>query len=130
METDETASIPLLSRVKLHDCQRLKVKVILRRLLSATRPSQLMALPPGDGVLDYRDRAILKTYLYTGVRLATACRLRVRDFHQDGEEATLTISEKGNHHRTIGIHFTAAEGLSEYIAKGELTSGPLLRARL
>src|SRR5215469_12693776 len=38
METDETAAIPLLSRVKLHDCQRLKVKVILRRLLSSDAP--------------------------------------------------------------------------------------------
>jgi integrase/recombinase XerC len=99
------------------------------RALSATRARQLMGLPAGDSVLDYRDRAILKTYLYTGVRLATACRLRVRDFHQDGEEATLTISQKGNHHRTIGIHFAAAEGISEYIAKAELKSGPLFRAR-
>jgi integrase/recombinase XerC len=99
------------------------------RALTATRARQLMGLPAGDGVLDYRDRAILKTYLYTGVRLATACRLRVRDFHQDGEGATLTISEKGNHHRTIGIHFAAAEAISEYIAKGELKNGPLFRAR-
>jgi site-specific recombinase XerD len=75
------------------------------RALTVTRARQLMGLPTGDGVLDYRDRAILKTYLYTGVRLATACRLRVRDFHQDGDEATLAINEKGNHHRTIGIHF-------------------------
>ena len=52
-----------------------------------------MDLPAGDDVLDFRDRAILKTYLYTGVRLATACRLRVRDFHQDGDEATLTICQ-------------------------------------
>jgi integrase/recombinase XerC len=80
-------------------------------------------------VLDYRDRAILKTYLYTGVRLATACRLHVRDFHLDGDEATLTINEKGNCHRTIGIHFVAAESISDYIAKTALESGPLLRAR-
>src|SRR6266446_1597213 len=61
------------------------------RALTATRARQLMGLPAGDDVLDFRDRAILKTYLYTGVRLATACRLRVKDFHQDGEQATLTI---------------------------------------
>jgi site-specific recombinase XerD len=48
------------------------------RALTATRARQLMGLPAGDDVLDFRDRAILKTYLYTGVRLATACRLRVR----------------------------------------------------
>jgi integrase len=94
-----------------------------------TRARQLMSLPAGDGVLNYHDRAILKTYLYTGVRLATACRLCVRDFHQDGDESPLTIDEKGNCHRTIGIHFAAAEALAEYIGKAGLESGPLFRAR-
>jgi pyridoxine 4-dehydrogenase len=46
--------------------------------------------------------------------------LRVRDFHQDGEEATLTINEKGNRHRTIGIHFAAAEAFAEYLGKLDL----------
>jgi site-specific recombinase XerD len=64
-------------------------------------------------VLDFRDRAILKTYLYTGIRLATACRLRVKDFHQDGEQTTLTINEKGNKHRTIGIHFATASCVAD-----------------
>ena len=41
----------------------------------------------------------------------------MRDFHQDGDEATLTINEKGNRHRTIGIHFAAAEALAEYLGK-------------
>jgi site-specific recombinase XerD len=99
------------------------------RALTATRARQLMGLPAGDGVLDYRDRAILKTYLYTGMRLATACRLHVRDFHQDGDEAPLTINEKGNRHRTIGIHFAAAEAIAEYIANAGLESGPLFPAR-
>jgi len=100
------------------------------RALTATRARQLMGLPAGDEVLDFRDhRAILKTYLYTGVRLATACRLRVKDFHQDGEQATLTINEKGNKHRTIGIHFAAAEALTEYLTKAGLEAGPIFRAR-
>ena len=99
------------------------------RALTATRARQLMGLPSGDDVLDFRDRPILKTYLYTGVRLATACRLRVRDFHQDGDEDTLTINEKGNRHRTIGIHFAAAEALAEYLGKAGLESGPIFRAR-
>jgi hypothetical protein len=87
-----------------------------------------MGLPGGDDVLDFRDGAILKT-LYTCVRLATACRLRMRDFHQDGEEATLTINEKGNCHRTIGIHFAAPEALAEYLGTAGLAGGPIFRAR-
>lgn len=99
------------------------------RSLSATRARQLMGLPAGDELLDYRDRAILKTAVYTGVRIGTLCRLNVGHFHQDGDEATLRIAEKGGHFRTIGIHFGAAEAISEYIRAAGLTRGPLFRAR-
>ena len=87
------------------------------RSLSATRARQLMGLPAGDTLIDFRDRAILKFYLYSGARLGTGCRLKVSDFHQDGEQATIRIHEKGDHHRTIGLHFTAAEAISEYISR-------------
>ena len=55
------------------------------KALSATRARQLMGLPSGDTVFDYRDRAIIKFFLYSGARIGTACRLRVKDFHQDGD---------------------------------------------
>jgi site-specific recombinase XerD len=100
------------------------------KALSATRARQLMGLPAGDSVLDYRDRAILKLYLYSGIRLSTGCRLKVSDFHQDGDEATVRLHEKGDKRRTIGLHFAAAEAISEYIEKAGLTSGPLFRPRL
>jgi site-specific recombinase XerD len=99
------------------------------RALSATRARQLMGLPAGDSVIDFRDRAIIKTFLYSGIRLGTACRLKVSDFHQDGDETTLRLHEKGDKRRTIGLHFTAAQAISEYLAKAELTSGPLFRPR-
>jgi integrase len=54
-----------------------------------------MGMPAGDTVLDFRDRAILKFFLYSGARLSTACRLKVSDFHQDGDEATIRLHEKG-----------------------------------
>ena len=100
------------------------------KALSATRARQLMGLPSGDTVFDYRDRAIIKFFLYSGARIGTACRLRVEDFHQDGDEATVTLHEKGDKHRRIGLHFAAAEAIAAYIAKAELTKGPLFRARL
>ena len=77
------------------------------RALSATRARQLIGLPAGDSVLDYRDRAILKLFLWSGIRLGTACRLKVSDFHQDGDEATIRLHEKGDKRRTIGLHFQA-----------------------
>jgi integrase/recombinase XerC len=99
------------------------------RALTATRARQLMGMPAGDSLLDYRDRAILKFYLYSGARLATGCRLKVADFHQDGDEATIRLHEKGDKRRTIGLHYQAAQAISEYIERAGLTSGPLFRPR-
>lgn len=101
-----------------------------RRALTATRARQLMGLPTGEGPIPARDRAILKLFIYTGIRLGTGCRLNVSDFHADGEEATLRLNEKGNRHRTIGIHFAAAESIREYMADAGVDHGPLFRARL
>ena len=101
-----------------------------RRALSATRARQLMGLPAGDHVLDFRDRAILRVFLYSGARLSTVCRLKVSDFHQDGDQATIRLHEKGDKRRTIGLHFAAAQAIGEYIEKAEIKSGPLFRPRL
>lgn len=99
------------------------------RALSATRARQLMGMPAGDSVVQARDRAILKFYLYSGARIGAGCRLKVGDFHRDGEEATMRLTEKGGKHRTIGLHFTAAEAIGEYIEHAGLTGGPLFRPR-
>jgi site-specific recombinase XerD len=71
-----------------------------------------MGMPAGNSLLDIRDRAILKFYLYTGARIETGCKLNVSDFHQDGDEATLRFQLKGARAKTKGIHFSAAEALS------------------
>ena len=94
-----------------------------------TRARQLMGLPHGESILAYRDRALLKFYLYTGARLSTGCRVKVSDFHQDGDQATIRLHEKGDKRRTIGIHFAAAEAIHEYLQKAEITSGALFRPR-
>lgn len=100
------------------------------RALTATKARQLMGLPQGDDVIAFRDRAIIRFMLYSGVRLGTAVRVRVQDFHLEAEhEATVRINEKGEKRRTIGIHFAAAEAISEYIKKAGIESGPLFRPR-
>jgi len=100
------------------------------RALSETRARQLMGLPAGDSLLELRDRAILKFYLYTGARIETGCKLNVSDFHQDGDEATLRFQLKGARAKTKGIHFSAAESIVEYIKAAGIESGPLFRPRL
>lgn len=99
------------------------------KALTSTRARQLMGMPAGEDLVDYRDRAILKLYLYTGIRLSTGCRLKVSDFHQEDGESTLRIHEKGDKRRTIGIHFNAAQAIAEYLEKASIDSGPLFRAQ-
>ena len=93
---------------------------------------KLMAYPNGETVLDYRDRAILKFYLFTGSRIATGTKLLVEDFHMEDDDATIRIREKGRGkaRRTIGIHSELAEALGEYIQHAGISSGPLFRARI
>ncbi|MCA9631881.1 MAG: tyrosine-type recombinase/integrase, partial [Myxococcales bacterium] len=100
--------------------------------LSAARARQLMALPEGETVLAYRDRALLRFYLYTGVRIATGCRLHVADFIDDDEDPKVRIQEKGRgkSKRVVGINLIAADALRQYIEHAALTSGPLFRPRL
>jgi len=99
------------------------------RALTATRARQLMGLPQGDDIIAYRDRALVRFMLYSGVRLGSACRVRAQDFHMEEDEATIRLSEKGGKRRTIGLHFAAAESISEYMKKAEIESGPLFRPR-
>ena len=101
-----------------------------RRHFSAAKARQLIGLAEGESVLAYRDRAILKCLLFTGMRIGTLLHLEVGDFHADDHDPTLRITEKGNRRRTIGLNRTAANAIGEYIKIAGLTSGPLFRPRL
>jgi site-specific recombinase XerD len=84
-----------------------------------------MGLPAGDSLVEFRDRAILKLYLYSGIRLCTGCRLKVSDFHVEGDEATIRLHEKGDKRRTIGLHYTAAQIIKEYVDKADHKRSPI-----
>lgn len=99
--------------------------------LGLSKARKLMALPAGGDVFEARDRAILKVFLYTGIRIGTACRLTVADFVDDVDDPKLLIEEKGRgkSKRAIGINFIAAEAVRDYLRTAEITGGPLFRAR-
>ena len=54
-------------------------------------------------------------------------RLKVSDFHQDGDEATLRFHLKGGRVKEKGTPFAAAERFAEYIRAAGMGSGPLFR---
>lgn len=96
--------------------------------LSLAAARQLLSLPVGHTLREVRDRALLRLFLYTGIRLSTACRLQAGDFLWDGSgTATLRLREKGERFRTIGIHHAAAVAVQEYIDRAAVVDGPLFR---
>jgi site-specific recombinase XerD len=97
------------------------------KALTIARARQLMSMPEGDSLLACRDRAILAFYLYSGARITTGCRLKVSDFHQDEDGATIRLTHKGNHKQTVGVNFRAAEAMGTYIKQAGITSGALFR---
>lgn len=99
------------------------------KALTATRARQLCGLPKGESPIAARDRAALKVFVYTGVRIGTLVRLNAGDFSESGDWSTLRINEKGDKKRTIGIHFQAAEALRELMDVAEITRGALFRPR-
>ena len=101
-----------------------------RRHFPAAQARQLFSLPGEETVLDYRDRAMLKCLLYSGVRIGTLLLLDVQDFNPDDHNPTLRITEKSHRRRTIGLNVLAAQALAEYVEKAALTRGPLFRPRL
>jgi site-specific recombinase XerD len=101
-----------------------------RRHFSAARARELFGMPEGESALAYRDRAMLKCLLYAGMRIDTLLRLDVGDFHNDEQDPTLRVTEKGNRRRTIGLNRRAAEAIQQYITIAGMESGPLFRPRL
>lgn len=99
------------------------------RALSVIRARQLMSLPSGESVLEYCDRAILKLFIYSGIRLGTGCRLKVEDFHLEDGDATIRIHEKGDKRRMIGLNPVAGQAIEEYIQHAGITSGPVFHPR-
>jgi site-specific recombinase XerD len=97
--------------------------------LTLARARQLVALPSSESVIHYRDRAVLKVLLTTGIRIGTLRRLNVSHFHYEEDDSKLSIIEKGEQRRTIGLHRGAADAIKEYLDAAGIESGPLFRAR-
>jgi len=76
----------------------------------------LLAAPAEDSLKGKRDRAILATLLYHGLRRSEVCKLRVQDYrHQIEGVAHLQIEGKGDKARYVPLHDFAAELIDDYL---------------
>ena len=98
--------------------------------LSIDQARRLLKAPTGDTLKAKRDRAILATLLYHGLRREELCELRVRDLQTRRGIQHFRIHGKGDKIRYISIHQHALTAIHEYVeavGHGEDRASPLFR---
>ncbi len=109
-----------------------KMKARPRKLpvfLSEAEIRKLLDMPPTDTVLGLRDRALLALLYGTGMRASECAQLKESDLDMD--EATVRVTGKGGHERTLPLNRQVVAALRAYReARGPLLpTQPLLRSR-
>lgn len=98
--------------------------------LSDAQARALLSAPPENTRKGQRDRAILATLLYHGLRREELCKLRVRDLQQREGVLHLRIEGKGSKTRFVPVAAKAARLIQEYLevaGHGYDLNGPLFR---
>lgn len=98
--------------------------------LSDEQARRLLAAPPTDTLKGKRDRAILVTLLYHGMRREELCRLRVKDIQSREGVVHFRVLGKRDKIRFIPVNPTAQRMIEEYLAMAghrEDLPGPLFR---
>jgi site-specific recombinase XerD len=91
---------------------------------------KLLDAPPEDTLKGVRDRAILATLLYHGIRREELCRLRVRDIQSRQGVLHFRVKGKRDKIRFIPVHVTAQGLIEQYLAlagHAADTPGPVFR---
>jgi integrase/recombinase XerD len=98
--------------------------------LSDAQARELLKAPPEDTLKGIRDRAILSTLLFHGVRRAELCALTVRDYQRREGIMHVRIEGKGEKVRFIPVATEAQRLIHDYLKAsehGEDLEGPLFR---
>ena len=98
--------------------------------LGDAQARKLLEAPPGDTLKGGRDRAILATLLYHGLRREELCALRVKDIQSRQGVMHFRIKGKRDKIRFVPVHVTAQRLIEEYLTlagHGADATGPLFR---
>jgi site-specific recombinase XerD len=90
----------------------------------------LLEAPPEHTLKGKRDRAILATLLYHGLRCEELCTLKVRDIHQREGVVHVRVEGKGDKVRSLPLHVLAQRLIRAYLdtaGHGADLKGPLFR---
>jgi integrase/recombinase XerD len=98
--------------------------------LSDAQARELLKAPPADTPKGVRDRAILATLLFHGIRREELCKLRVRDYQRREGIMHVRLEGKGDKVRFIPVATEAQRLIHDYLKAsehGEDLEGPLFR---
>jgi len=98
--------------------------------LGDAQACKLLEAPADDTLKGVRDRAILATLLYHGLRREELCRLRVRDIHSRQGVVHFRVNGKRDKIRFVPVHAAAQRLIEEYLGRaghGDDVGGPLFR---
>jgi site-specific recombinase XerD len=98
--------------------------------LGDAQARKLLEAPPDDTLKGKRDRAILATLLYHGLRREELCGLRVKDLHSRQGVVHFRVKGKRDKIRFVPVHAAAQRLIEEYLGRaghGADVAGPLFR---
>src|SRR6266478_2968051 len=98
--------------------------------LSDEQARLLLDAPPANTLKGLRDRALLATLLYHGLRREELCKLKVKDIHSRRGVPHLRVHGKGSKTRYIPVHAGAQALLNDYLDEARHaadTEGALFR---
>ena len=101
-----------------------------RRRSATAQARKLLEAPPADTLKGIRDRAILATLLYHGIRREELCGLRVKDLHTREGVMHFRVKGKRAKIRFVPVNAAAQRTIEAYLAlAGHRTDleGPLFR---
>jgi integrase/recombinase XerD len=84
--------------------------------LGDAQARKLLEAPPADSLKGARDRAILATLLYHGMRLEEICGLRVRDMQSRQGVAHFRVRGRRDKIRFVPVHAMAQWLIEEYLS--------------
>lgn len=88
---------------------------------------KLLNAPPGDTLKGLRDRAILATLLYHGMRREELCRLRIADLQSRQGVKHFRLEGKGGKERYVPAHPAALRLIEDYLTALRIGSGREMR---
>lgn len=83
--------------------------------ITVEQAKKLLASIKLEAVLDFRDRAVIGTLIYTAAQAGAVGKLRLKDFAHDGAQYVLRFVEKGGKARSIPVRADLQQYIVEYL---------------